>query len=398
MLSAPCNMKAKLVLEDGRVFHGEAFGASGTRFGEACFNTSMTGYQEVLTDPSYRGQIVSMTYPLIGNYGVNDLDAESHEPHVRGFVIEELCERPSNWRAQESLEDYFKRWNLIGIQGVDTRSLTKHLRTAGAMKAMLTTESISDAGVASQAAASEATLGMDYVQEVSQPDYRWDPENRDSRCWVMRDPRLIDGHETAGDTADVFEPLPPVKYRIVAYDLGIKRNILRRLRQAGFEVDVVHAKTPASEVLAKNPDGVFLSNGPGDPSALGYVHQEIAGLLGKKPIFAICLGHQVLAHAFGGKTFKLKFGHRGGNQPVKDLRSGTIAITSQNHGYAVDPDSLPSNVEVTHVNLNDDTVEGLNHKEMPVFSVQYHPEAAPGPHDARYFFQEFANLIDQDRD
>ncbi len=391
-------MTAKLVLEDGRVFHGEGFGASGTRFGEVCFNTSMTGYQEVLTDPSYRGQIVSMTYPLIGNYGVNELDAESHEPHVRGFVIEELCEIPSNWRSEESLESYFQRWDIVGIQGVDTRALTKHLRTRGAMKAMLTTEEISDADAAAQAKASEGTLGMDFVREVSQPDYFWDPEHQASRCWVQRDPRLADQHECAGDTSDVFEPLPPTKYRIVAYDLGIKRNILRRLRQYGFQVDVVNAKTPASEVLARNPDGVFLSNGPGDPSALDYIHQEVEQLLGKKPIFAICLGHQVLGHAFGGKTFKLKFGHRGGNQPVKDLRSGTIAITSQNHGYAVDADSLPSNVEVTHINLNDDTVEGLRHREMPVFSVQYHPEAAPGPHDARYFFQEFANLIDQARE
>ena len=391
-------MTAKLVLEDGRVFRGEAFGASGTRFGEACFNTSMTGYQEVLTDPSYRGQIVSMTYPLIGNYGVNALDGESHEPHVRGFVIEELCEQPSNWRSEESLEDYFKRWDIVGIQGVDTRALTKHLRTAGAMKATLTTEDLSDDEAAAQARASEGTVGMDFVQEVSQPNYTWDPKDKESRCWVQRDPRLLEQCETTGEKADVFQPLPPAKYHIVAYDLGIKRNILRRLRQAGFRVDVVNAKTPASEVLARNPDGVFLSNGPGDPSALDYVHKEVEALIGKKPIFAICLGHQMLGHAVGGKTFKLKFGHRGGNQPVKDLRSGTIAITSQNHGYAVDPDSLPSNVEVTHINLNDDTVEGLRHKEWPLFSVQYHPEAAPGPHDARYFFQEFANLIDQARD
>ncbi len=388
-------MTAKLVLEDGRVFHGKAFGASGTRFGEVCFNTSMTGYQEVLTDPSYRGQIVAMTYPLIGNYGVNALDAESHEPHVRGFVIEELAEVTSNWRCEESLEDYLKRWDIPGIQGIDTRALTKHLRTRGAMKAMVTTEDVSDAEAVEKAKASEGTVGMDFVQEVSQPDYQWDPDSTESRCWVQRDPRLLENHETISDTADVFEPLPPVKHRIVAYDLGIKRNILRRLRQNGFGVEVVNAKTPASEVLARDPDGIFLSNGPGDPSALDYVHQEIAQLLGKKPIFAICLGHQVLGHAFGGKTFKLKFGHRGGNQPVKDLRSGKIAITSQNHGYAVDADSLPPEVEVTHINLNDNTVEGLRHKEMPVFSVQYHPEAAPGPHDARYFFKEFANLIDQ---
>ena len=391
-------MTAKLVLEDGRMFHGEAFGSSGTRFGEVCFNTSMTGYQEVLTDPSYRGQIVTMTYPLIGNYGVNDLDAESSQPHVRGFVIEELCPVPSNWRSEDSLPAYFKRWNILGIQGVDTRALTKHLRTRGAMKAILTTEKIDDADAAARAKASDGTLGMDFVQEVSQPNYTWDPASIDSRCWVLRDPRLAPHRETSGKTSAVFEPLAPVKYRIVAYDFGIKRNILRRLRQSGFAVEVVHAKTPASEVLARKPHGVFLSNGPGDPSALGYIHREVMQLLGKKPIFAICLGHQVLGHAFGGRTFKLKFGHRGGNQPVKDLRSGRVAITAQNHGYAVDADSLPANVEVTHINLNDDTVEGLWHREMPVFSVQYHPEAAPGPHDARYFFQEFANLIDRSRD
>lgn len=390
-------MTAKLVLEDGRVFTGEAFGASGTRFGEVCFNTSMTGYQEVLTDPSYRGQIVTMTYPLIGNYGVNELDAESHEPHVRGFVIEELCEIPSNWRSEESLNDYFKKHGILGIQGIDTRALTKHLRTRGAMKAILTTEEVSDDEAAAKATASEGTVGMDFVQEVSQPNYTWDAESKDSRCWVQRDPRLLESHESEDATSDVFKRLPPVKYNIVAYDFGIKRNILRRLRQNGFGVEVVHAKTPASDVLAMNPDGIFLSNGPGDPSALDYIHKEVAQLLGKKPIFAICLGHQILGHAFGGKTFKLKFGHRGGNQPVKDLRSGKIAITSQNHGYAVDSDSLPENVEVTHINLNDGTVEGLRHKEMPVFSVQYHPEAAPGPHDARYFFEEFANLIDQTR-
>ena len=387
---------AKLVLEDGRAFFGEAFGASGSRFGEVCFNTSMTGYQEVITDPSYRGQIVAMTYPLIGNYGVNALDAESHEPHVRGFVIEELSELTSNWRSEESLEDYFKRWNIIGIQGVDTRALTKHLRSRGAMKSMLTTEAISDEEAAKQAAVSDGTVGMDFVQEVSQPDYRWDPKSVESRCWVQRNPRRTE-HEAESATSDVFEPLPPAKYRIVAYDFGIKRNILRRLRQNGFQVEVVNAKTSAADVLARNPDGVFLSNGPGDPSALDYIHREVKDLIGQKPIFAICLGHQILGHAFGGKTFKLKFGHRGGNQPVKDLRSDKIAITSQNHGYAVDDASLPSNIEVTHLNLNDQTVEGLRHKEEPVFCVQYHPEAAPGPHDARYFFEEFANLIDQTR-
>lgn len=389
--------KAILALEDGTCFEGEAFGASGTSLGEACFNTSMTGYQEILTDPSYRGQIVAMTYPLIGNYGINPLDTESREPHVRGFVIEELCDIPSNWRSRESLHDYLARHNIIGIQGVDTRALTKRLREQGAMKAVLTTEDISPQDAAAKAAESHGMVGMDYVKEVTTPEnFRWDPNDELSREWTIANPNEGLG-SSPDDTENVFHPLPDPKYHIVAYDLGVKYNILRRLRQAGFTVDVVASTTPAEEVLEKNPDGIFLSNGPGDPAALDYVHAEIRKLIGKKPIFAICLGHQMLGHALGGKTFKLKFGHRGGNQPVKDLRSGKIAITSQNHGFAVDADSLPSNVDVTHINLNDDTVEGLRHRDEPVFSVQYHPEASPGPHDARYFFSEFANLIDQSR-
>jgi carbamoyl-phosphate synthase small subunit len=390
--------KAILALEDGHYFEGTAFGATGTAFGEACFNTSMTGYQEILTDPSYRGQIVAMTYPLIGNYGINPLDTESREPHVRGFVIEELCEMPSNWRSQESLQDYLARNNIIGIQGVDTRSLTKRLREKGAMKALITTEDTTPESACQQAADSNGMVGMDYVKEVTTPEnFRWDPNDDLSREWTIVNPCIKGRGKSPDDTDDVYLPLPDPKYHIVAYDLGIKFNILRRLRQAGFTVDVVSSTTPAKEVLERNPDGIFLSNGPGDPAALDYVHSEIRQLIGKKPIFAICLGHQMLGHALGGKTFKLKFGHRGGNQPVKDLRSGKIAITSQNHGFAVDPDSLPSHVEVTHINLNDDTVEGLRHRDEPVFSVQYHPEASPGPHDARYFFNEFANLIDQSR-
>jgi carbamoyl-phosphate synthase small subunit len=390
--------KAILALEDGHYFEGTAFGATGTAFGEACFNTSMTGYQEILTDPSYRGQIVAMTYPLIGNYGINPLDTESREPHVRGFVIEELCEMPSNWRSQESLQDYLARNNIIGIQGVDTRSLTKRLREKGAMKALITTEDTTPESACQQAADSNGMVGMDYVKEVTTPEnFRWDPNDDLSREWTIVNPCIKGRGKSPDDTDDVYLPLPDPKYHIVAYDLGIKFNILRRLRQAGFTVDVVTSTTPAKEVLERNPDGIFLSNGPGDPAALDYVHSEIRQLIGKKPIFAICLGHQMLGHALGGKTFKLKFGHRGGNQPVKDLRSGKIAITSQNHGFAVDPDSLPSHVEVTHINLNDNTVEGLRHRDEPVFSVQYHPEASPGPHDARYFFNEFANLIDQSR-
>ncbi len=396
-------MKALLALEDGRSFLGDSFGASGISLGEVCFNTSMTGYQEILTDPSYRGQIVAMTYPLIGNYGINPNDSESKEPHVRGFVIEELSDIPSNWRSRESLDDYLARHDIIGIQGIDTRALTKHLRERGAMKAILTTEEISPEVAARRAAESPGMLGMDFVREVTAPgNYRWDPDDRLSRQWTILNPNHQDGQVAAtkddgSPQDDLFESLPDATRHLVAYDFGVKHNILRQLRQHGFTVDVVPSTTKAEEVLSLKPDGVFLSNGPGDPAALDYIHAEIRKLLGKTPIFAICLGHQILGHAFGGKTYKLKFGHRGGNQPVKDLRTGRIAITSQNHGFAVDADSLPPEIEVTHINLNDDTVEGLRHRDYPVFSVQYHPEASPGPHDAGYFFREFANLIEQSR-
>jgi carbamoyl-phosphate synthase small subunit len=357
---------AILALEDGRCFEGTAFGATGTTTGEICFNTSMTGYQEVITDPSYRGQIVAMTYPQIGNYGVNAEDAESRAPHIRGFVIGELCEVPSNWRASQPLSEYLAAHQILGIEGIDTRALTKHLRSLGAMRACLSTELNAQDAIAA-AKASPSMEGMDYVKEVTTPQaFKWEDE---SRQWVL--PNTSTGH------MGPYENLPPVRHRIVAYDFGIKFNILRRLRQAGFEVDVVPSTTSA----------------PGDPAALDYIHAELRQLIGKKPIFGICLGNQLLGHAFGGKTFKLKFGHRGGNQPVKDLRTGKISITSQNHGFAVDADSLPPEIEVTHINLNDGTVEGMRHKEHPVFSVQYHPEAAPGPNDAAYFFEEFAELI-----
>jgi len=377
-------INAILALEDGRCFEGNAFGATGTTTGEICFNTSMTGYQEVITDPSYRGQIVSMTYPQIGNYGVNPEDNESSRPHIRAFVIGELCEVPSNWRSSQPLGAYLAGHGVLGIEGIDTRALTKHLRSLGAMRACVTTELDCDAAVVA-AKASPSMEGMDYVKEVSTTEsYHWTEESRE---WVL--PNVLTGQPGP------YLELPPVRHRIVAYDFGIKYNILRRLRQAGFEVEVVNSTATAAEVLAKNPDGIFLSNGPGDPAALDYIHAELRQLIGKKPIFGICLGNQLLAHAYGGKTFKLKFGHRGGNQPVKDLRSGKISITSQNHGFAVDPDSLPPEIEVTHINLNDGTVEGMHHRELPVFSVQYHPEAAPGPNDASYFFEEFARLIDE---
>ncbi len=379
-------MKAILALEDGRTFEGESFGYTGTTTGEVCFNTSMTGYQEIITDPSYRGQIVTMTYPLIGNYGVNPEDAESSQPHVRGLVIGELSPVASNWRSHQSLPDYFAEHKIIGIEDIDTRALSKHIRSAGAMRSCISTELTAEEAVK---AAKESTPmeGSDFVQEVSTPETTvWDGESRE---WVLVSP--------SANQKTNYKELPEVKYNIVAYDFGIKYDILRHLRQAGFNITLVNSRTSAEEVLAMKPDGVFLSNGPGDPAALDYIHTEVKKLLGQTPLFGICLGHQILTHAFGGKTYKLKFGHRGGNHPVKDLRTGKISITAQNHGFATDPDSLPEDIEITHMNLNDDTVEGFRHKKIPAFSVQYHPEAAPGPNDATYFFEEFAELIEASR-
>jgi carbamoyl-phosphate synthase small subunit len=385
-------MDSLLALEDGRIFRGRSFGAHGTAVGEMCFNTSMTGYQEILTDPSYRGQIVAMTYPLIGNYGVNSLDVESGTPHVRGFVIEELSAVASSWRAESSLADYLRNHSIPGIEGIDTRALTRHLRTRGTLKACITAEALSDDD-AVRRAREAAYDGVDFVTEVTpRAPFAWDPESSSSRRWAVN--AAGTSGEAPGDViGNCFAPLPATSHRVVAYDFGMKTNILRSLRRHGLDVTVVPANTPATDVLALDPDGVFLSNGPGDPAALDYAHRNVRELVGKKPLFGICLGHQILALALGGRTFKLKFGHRGANQPVKDLRTGKVAITSQNHGYAVDPDSLPPEVEVTHVHLNDNTVAGLRHREFPAFSVQYHPEASPGPHDAQYFFDDFAKEI-----
>ena len=386
-------MNAILALEEGTIFRGVSFGAAQTQAGEICFNTAMTGYQEVLTDPSYRGQIVAMTYPLVGNYGVNLLDVESAAPQVRGFVIEELSPLASNWRSQGTLHEFLLHHGIPGIQGIDTRALTRRLRKSGAMRACIAMEGVSDEDAVSRAKAVPYE-GVDFVQEVTTPSpYDWDVESALSRKWSVSRSDLPP--DAAGYEAGNFsEELPPASHRIVAYDFGLKRNILRSLRRNGFAVKVVPATTPAADVLAMNPDGIFLSNGPGDPAALSYAHDAVRGLIGERPLFGICLGHQILALALGGKTFKLKFGHRGANQPVKDLRTGKIAITSQNHGYAVDPDSLPKDIDVTHINLNDGTVAGLRHREHPAFSVQYHPEASPGPHDASYFFADFAKEVE----
>ena len=380
------DVRTLIALEDGRYFEGESFGATGTCVGEICFNTSMTGYQEVLTDPSYRGQIVAMTYPLIGNYGINSLDQESRAPHVRGFVIEELTEVPSNWRSEMSLDEYLRNSSIPGAKGIDTRALTRHLRTRGAMKACLTTEEISPEEATQTAIKGEGVIGMDYVREVSTKEiYRWDPDDKLSAPWSIQKLADEEGART----------LPAIRFRIAAYDYGIKQNILRLLRQKGFEVTVVPAAISAKEVLALDPDGIFLSNGPGDPAALSYAHKTVHDLMGKRPIFGICLGHQILGVAFGGSTFKLKFGHRGANQPVKDLETGRVEITAQNHGFAVDPATLPWDVAVNRVNLNDQTVEGMRHKTKPIFCVQYHPEASPGPHDSTPLFDEFRALIER---
>ena len=359
----------------------------------------MTGYQEILTDPSYQGQIVTMTYPLIGNYGINPLDVESARPHVAGFVVRELSRVVSNWRSEMSLDDYLKRNKIPGIQGVDTRALTKHLRNRGAMKGVLTTEPMKQADAVKRAQEWHGLVGVDYVKEVTcVAPYDWDPDGASSRRW--RIPGATNEVGGAPRRDEISEDgayrckLPPVRHRIVAYDFGIKYNILRRLRQHGFGVKVLPATTSAREALSFNPDGIFLSNGPGDPAALDYAAKSVRELIGKKPIFGICLGHQILGRAFGGKTFKLKFGHRGGNQPVKDLVTGKISITSQNHGFAVDASSMPKELEQTQINLNDKTNEGFRHRELPIFCVQYHPEASPGPHDATPLFEQFARMIE----
>ena len=380
-------MKAILALEDGTVFIGRSFGAEGEKTGEVVFNTSLTGYQEILTDPSYKGQIVTMTYPLIGNYGVNDEDIESPRPQVEGFVVRENSRIASNFRSTAKLDDYLKKHNIVGIEGIDTRMLTRRLRIKGSLKGIISTVDLDEKSLVKKAKESQGVEGVDLVKVVTcREPYVWN----DSPFAKITNYELRITND--GVTAR------RIKYSVAAYDYGIKFNILNNLLRVGCKVTVYPADYPAEKVLETDPDGIFLSNGPADPSAVTYAIKNIRKMIGKKPIFGICLGHQLLGLALGGKTYKLKFGHHGGNQPTIDLKTGKVDITAQNHGFAVDIDSIPKGtVELTHINLNDKTVEGMKHTKLPIFSVQYHPEAGPGPHDANYLFAEFTKLMEADR-
>ena len=356
--------EAILALEDGKVFRGYSFGAEGEAYGEIVFNTSMMGYQEILTDPSYKGQMVCMTYPLIGNYGVNLEDVESRQPFVEGFIVKEVSRIHSNWRANQDLGSYLKKNKIVGIEGIDTRALTKHLREEGAKKGVISTTDLDEKNLVKKALKSPGLVGRDLIKEVMcQKAYDWNQSG---------------------------------KFRVVAVDSGIKLNILRNLAARVCHVRVVPATAKKDEIMAFKPHGFFLSNGPGDPEALPYIVNTVKSLLDEMPIFGICLGHQILGQAFGGKTFKMKFGHHGGNQPVIDIHSRQVEITAQNHGFAVNVDSIPDKgVRLTHINLNDNTCEGMEHTKLPIFSVQYHPEAAPGPHDATHHFDRFLKMMEK---
>jgi carbamoyl-phosphate synthase small subunit len=377
---------AKLALEDGTVFTGTAFGADGEVDGEVCFNTSMTGYQEILTDPSYRGQIVVMTYPEIGNYGINTEDVESGRPHLAGFIVRQWTRRASNFRATGELDAYLAEWGVVGLAGIDTRALVRHIRNRGAMRGLLSTVDLDDQGLVAKAKASPGLVGRDLVREVipSQP-----------RDWQERlNPWARPANAAGNGLADpAIHPANSARPHVIALDYGMKWNIARHLAEMGCRVTILPGTASADDILARQPDGVFLSNGPGDPEPLSYAIDAIRGLLGKTPVFGICLGHQLLSLACGAKTFKLKFGHRGANQPVMNIETGRVEITSQNHGFAVSEDDLPPELEVTHRNLNDRTIEGVRHRGLPAFSVQYHPEASAGPHDSNYLFGKFRELL-----
>jgi carbamoyl-phosphate synthase small subunit len=376
-------MKALLALEDGRTFTCRSFTGPGETWGEVVFNTSMTGYQEVLTDPSYSGQIVTMTYPLVGNYGVNPEDVESDRIQVAGFLIREYQNFPSNYRSTSPLADYLKDQGVLGLEELDTRALTRHIRNAGAMRAFISTEDLDPLSCVERARNIPSMVGQDLVKEVT---------TSFSYYWAA-------GKQVFGEGGGIYLDSNVWNFKgekpsVVAFDFGVKYNILRCLEQTGFEVVVVPATTGADVIKAMEPDGILLSNGPGDPEPVTYAIETIQALLGYVPMFGICLGHQLLGLALGGKTFKLKFGHRGANQPVKNLLTGKVEITSQNHGFAVDTDSLQKeNIEITHINLNDNTLEGFRHREYSIFTAQYHPEASPGPHDAKYLFDEFMTMM-----